>query len=67
VTPVNTTLIRFISLVLASAPLPLLAVGCAPASPSHSADVFNREAGPADAPVLLLLHGFPASSHQSAS
>ncbi|TKR30465.1 alpha/beta hydrolase [Luteimonas gilva] len=26
-------------------------------------DVFYREAGPADAPVLLLLHGFPASSH----
>ena len=26
--------------------------------------VFYREAGPADAPALLLLHGFPASSHQ---
>ncbi|GAA3240770.1 alpha/beta hydrolase [Actinocorallia longicatena] len=26
--------------------------------------VFYREAGPADAPTLLLLHGFPASSHQ---
>jgi pimeloyl-ACP methyl ester carboxylesterase len=25
--------------------------------------VFFREAGPADAPILLLLHGFPASSH----
>ena len=25
--------------------------------------VFYREAGPADAPVLLLLHGYPASSH----
>jgi len=25
--------------------------------------IFYREAGPADAPVLLLLHGFPASSH----
>lgn len=25
-------------------------------------DVFYREAGPADAPVVLLLHGFPASS-----
>jgi pimeloyl-ACP methyl ester carboxylesterase len=24
---------------------------------------FYREAGPADAPVLLLLHGFPTSSH----
>ena len=33
----------------------------------HSVDVdgvklFYREAGPADAPVLLLLHGFPTSS-----
>lgn len=26
-------------------------------------DVFYREAGAADAPVLLLLHGFPSSSH----
>jgi pimeloyl-ACP methyl ester carboxylesterase len=25
--------------------------------------VFYREAGPADAPVLLLMHGYPASSH----
>jgi len=26
-------------------------------------DVFYREAGPQDAPVVLLLHGFPTSSH----
>ena len=26
-------------------------------------EVFYREAGPADAPVLLLLHGFPTSGH----
>lgn len=26
-------------------------------------DIFYREAGPTDAPVLLLLHGFPSSSH----
>ena len=26
-------------------------------------DVFYREAGPRDAPILLLLHGFPTSSH----
>ncbi|MBV7534155.1 alpha/beta hydrolase [Duganella sp. sic0402] len=26
-------------------------------------NVFYREAGPADAPVVLLLHGFPSSSH----
>ncbi|KAL8919369.1 MAG: hypothetical protein Q9208_006822 [Pyrenodesmia sp. 3 TL-2023] len=27
-------------------------------------EVFYRHAGPANAPVLLLLHGFPSSSHQ---
>lgn len=27
-------------------------------------DVFYREAGPQDAPVVLLLHGFPTFSHQ---
>ncbi len=27
-------------------------------------EVFYREAGPKDAPVILLLHGFPSSSHQ---
>ena len=26
-------------------------------------DVFYREAGPSDAPVVVLLHGFPSSSH----
>ena len=26
-------------------------------------DIFYREAGPEDAPVILLLHGFPSSSH----
>ena len=26
-------------------------------------DIFFREAGPSDAPTLLLLHGFPTSSH----
>ncbi|MGB3374222.1 MAG: alpha/beta hydrolase [Microbacterium sp.] len=26
-------------------------------------DVFYREAGPADAPVIVLLHGYPTSSH----
>src|ERR1700744_5226428 len=25
--------------------------------------IFYRESGPADAPVILLLHGFPTSSH----
>jgi len=27
-------------------------------------EIFYREAGPADAPLLVLLHGFPAASHQ---
>jgi len=26
-------------------------------------EIFYREAGPADAPVILLLHGFPSASH----
>lgn len=26
-------------------------------------DIFYREAGPKDAPVVILLHGFPTSSH----
>lgn len=29
----------------------------------NALDVFYREAGPHDAPVLLLLHGFPTSSN----
>jgi len=29
----------------------------------HELDIFYRESGPADAPVILLLHGFPTSSH----
>ncbi len=26
-------------------------------------NIFYRESGPADAPTILLLHGFPTSSH----
>ncbi|MBS0026401.1 alpha/beta fold hydrolase [Chitinophaga sp. 22321] len=29
----------------------------------NNLDIFYREAGPADAPVILLLHGFPTTSH----
>ncbi|MEM8678854.1 MAG: alpha/beta hydrolase, partial [Planctomycetota bacterium] len=32
-------------------------------APIQGVDVFYREAGPADAPTLVLLHGFPTSSH----
>lgn len=31
--------------------------------PVGNADIFYREAGPLDAPLILLLHGFPTSSH----
>jgi pimeloyl-ACP methyl ester carboxylesterase len=30
---------------------------------ANGQNIFYREAGPADAPTLLLLHGYPASSH----
>jgi hypothetical protein len=30
-------------------------------------DIFYREAGPKDAPTVLLLHGFPTSSQMSAT
>ncbi len=29
----------------------------------HGLDIFYREAGPKDAPAIVLLHGFPTSSH----
>ncbi|KAI7970568.1 hypothetical protein EIK77_004594 [Talaromyces pinophilus] len=32
--------------------------------PTLKSRIFYREAGPANAPVVLLLHGFPSSSHQ---
>ena len=48
------------------APRPRNTSRLAPQCRSSTVDgikVFYREAGPADAPVLLLLHGFPTSSH----
>ena len=30
---------------------------------SNGVKIFYREAGPSDAPAVLLLHGFPTSSH----
>ncbi|CAM6005901.1 unnamed protein product [Sphagnum balticum] len=32
--------------------------------PADGLSIFYREAGPKDAPIILLLHGFPSSSHQ---
>ena len=54
-------------LAAAAVALPLSA-GAAPPTAHRYVDVdgvrvFYREAGPADAPHVLLLHGFPASSH----
>lgn len=73
---IKTILLSVITLGLLSA-TPL--VTAAPANNEHAAgkpiplhyrtanidgvEVFYREAGPKDAPVLLLLHGFPTSSH----
>jgi len=53
----------------AAAPAPPAAVRAAPPVIHYSTaaiagvKVFYREAGPADGPVVLLLHGFPTSSH----
>lgn len=41
--------------------IPLTSHGCVEAD---GVQVFYREAGPADGPVILLLHGFPTSSFQ---
>lgn len=52
---------------LKSSPFPEADVSFSPVSyrtlDADGVSVFYREAGPADAPVLLLLHGFPTSSH----
>jgi len=59
--------------VVLAAPLPALARDTPPSAAADAAvhyrsirvngfDIFYREAGPRDAPVVVLLHGFPASS-----
>lgn len=66
----NATLALLLTAIVAVAPT---ASAAEPKTPStqvlyrtakvDSIDVFYREAGPADAPTILLLHGFPTSSH----
>ena len=52
----------------ATSVIPASAFGGAPAvyhktTKIDGLDIFYREAGPKDAPTVLLLHGFPTSSH----
>lgn len=63
---------RFATSVLVAALASELATAATPVPPAHAVHhrtvvvdgvrLFYRESGPADAPVLLLLHGFPTSS-----
>jgi pimeloyl-ACP methyl ester carboxylesterase len=46
-----------------NAPAPALPIVQYRSQPVGNVDVFYREAGPANAPVILLLHGFPTSGH----
>ena len=70
--------LAFVALLLSTTALPLAAFAAPnrpPIAPQavpvihyrtvkvDGVDLFYREAGPADAPVVLLLHGFPTSSH----
>jgi len=63
-----TTIIRFLAIILA---LAILTTANANADSTvhyrfatiDGVKMFYREAGPADGPVVLLLHGFPTSSH----
>ena len=47
-----------------SAPVSYLKLPIADSKTGSTVNIFYREAGPKDAPVILLLHGFPSSSHQ---
>ena len=61
----NRILIALVGIVLVSSPAPAQTT---PVSVAHKTikvgdiDIFYREAGPKDAPTVLLLHGFPTSS-----
>ncbi|MGY3232713.1 pimeloyl-ACP methyl ester carboxylesterase [Luteibacter sp. HA06] len=46
-----------------NAPAPVLPTVQYRSQAVGNVEVFYREAGPADAPVILLLHGFPTSGH----
>jgi pimeloyl-ACP methyl ester carboxylesterase len=66
---IKTQWLLTIALVLTTASLPLLAEASQTQQTTHKTitvdgvEVFYREAGPKDAPTILLLHGFPTSSH----
>jgi pimeloyl-ACP methyl ester carboxylesterase len=47
-----------------SAPVTYQKLAVADRKTGSMVNIFYREAGPKDAPVVLLLHGFPSSSHQ---
>ena len=66
------TITRVAATIALIASLPLLSVGAEPAASPQvfhrtvevdGLKIFYREAGPKDAPTVLLLHGFPTSSH----
>ena len=64
----NSVFSLFAALAIASSPMMVTAADDTQTTYHTQAvdnvEVFYRQAGAADAPVLLLLHGFPSSSHQ---
>lgn len=76
--PFRHALVGALLLSTVAAGVPASVVACPPGAAAQTAtppvihyrtttidgvDIFYREAGPRDAPVVLLLHGFPTSSH----
>ena len=75
--PIRHAGLALAALLLASAALPVVSLAQPAAQPTSAippvvfyhtvkvdgVDIFYREAGPANGPVVLLLHGFPTSSH----